>query len=368
MLEWLALVPLFLATPQASCASVDALKAKVYTFRPSALSETTRAAKAREMDEFWNLVRSRKDGSTCLQQLLVNEKDDAFFLFDGAELLANLDQGAPATPIVVTSVRRAPIAEIDAGAYVSLAIRLARGGADISTLAERFLEHPAEQVSVPAHALNIHRTFGALLLFGILPAERADVVLTTALESGQPRVRETAATLLSLLMTEGGLKALKQSPRVGELSADVRTAIERTRSLSGYKLPPGAPAFTREQVLEHLRLLPRTEAEYAAAQAREAKYQAQLPSSAPVETLFRHMAEGPPFTSIAGHSRFNLSAAATLTAADLPTLREWRRQSVRGLSDETLGDFMTFTAIVNSVISRLGLYAEYRQFPRNNWN
>jgi hypothetical protein len=72
------------------------------------------------------------------------------------------------------------------------------------------------------------------------------------------------------------------------------------------------------------------------------------------------MADGPPFTSVDGHPRFILSAAATLTAADLPALREWRRQSVRGLSDETLSDFMAFTAIVDSVINREGLYAEYR--------
>jgi hypothetical protein len=254
MLPWLALVSFFLAGPaQSPCAPVDTLKTKVYAFRPTALGDAARAAKAKEMDEFWNLVRSRRDGSTCLQQLLINEKDDSFFLYDGATLLASLDQTEPATQIVLASIRRAPIAEVNAGDYISFSIRLARGGADISTLAERFLEHPAEQINAPAHALRIHRTFGALLLFGVLPAERADAALSRALESSQMRVRESAATLLAMLMTEGGLKALSQSPRVGELSAEARATIDRARSLADYTLPAGAPAFTREQVLEHLR-------------------------------------------------------------------------------------------------------------------
>jgi hypothetical protein len=345
---------------QSPCAPIDELKTRVYAFKPSALTEDARAAKSKEMDGFWDLVRSRKDGSTCLRQLLINEKDASFFLYDGASLLASLDRSEAAMPVILNSVLRAPIAEIDAGAYVDLAIRLARAGADIAALAERFLEHPAETITVPAHALNVQRTYGALLLFGILPIDRADAALTTALESRQTRVRETAAAVLAVLMTEGGLKALKTMPRFAELSAEIRADVDRARSLAGVRLPDEAPSFTREQVIEHVRRLPRNEAEYAAAEEREAKYQSQLPSSAPIESLFRHMADGPPFTSLAGHPRFIRSAAMTLTAADLPAVREWRRQAIRSLSDETLSDFMALTAIVNSVIVRFGLYAEYR--------
>jgi hypothetical protein len=359
LLEFAMVLVSLSSAAQAPCAPIDELKTRVYGFRSSALTADGRA-KSKEMDQFWDLVKSRKDGPACLRQLLIAEKAESFFLFDGASLLASLDRSETAMPVILNSVLRAPIAEIDAAGYVDLAIRLAREGADIAAIAERFLEHPAETISVPAHALNVQRTYGALLLFGILPIDRADAALTRALGSSQQRVREMAAIVLTVLMTEGGLKVLKQMPRFAELSADTRTEVERARSLAGFKLPEEVPAFTREQVMEHLRLLPRNAADYAAAEAREAKYQSQLPSSAAFESVFRHMADGPPFTSLGGHPRFIRSAALTLTAADLPAVREWRRQSIRSLSDETLGDFMAFTVIVNSVIARFGLYAEYR--------
>lgn len=353
----LALLP----QTQSSCAAIDALKAKTYGFIPSTLSAEARTAKSKEMDQLWDLVKSRSDGAVCLRQLLTAEKDGTFFLYDGASLLASLDQTESSLALVVNSVRRAPLAEIEAGAYVNFAIRLSQQGADITTLAERFLEHPAQQIDAPTHAMRIHPTFGALLLFGSLPIDRADTALIKAMESSVPHTRETAAGILALLMTEGGLKALTTSATMERLPAAKRAEIDQVKSLATFKVPDEKPTFTREQVLEHLKLLPRTAAEMAAAREREEKYQAQLPASTPIQDVFRHMSEGPPFTSLAMHRRFILSAGATLTAADLPALREWRRQSIRSLSDETLGDFMAFTAIVNMLISRLELYAEYRK-------
>ena len=355
------LVSLLMPPAQASCTAIQELKAKVYTFRPSALSEKERAAKSKEMDAFWNLVESRKtDGAGCLRQLLADEKGETFFLYDGASLLARLDRSEPSLRTIVSSIARAPLADVEGAAYVNLAIALGRENADITPLAVRFLSHPADKLSAPQHAMTIDRMFGALLLFGSLPVDRADAALIQALESGEARVRDSAAMVLAVLMTEGGWKALSSSPRVKDLSADARRQVDEARNLGAYKPPAGKPVFTRQQVLDHLRLLPQTEAEHKAAGEREDKYQAQLPSSASMEARLRHMENGPPFTSLSGHRAFLESAAATLLAEDLPALREWRRKSVRSLSDETLGEFMTFTALLNTVVSRLNLYAEYR--------
>ena len=354
-------VSLLMPPAQASCTAIQELKAKVYTFRPSALSEKERAAKSKEMDAFWNLVESRKtDGVACLRQLLADEKGETFFLYDGASLLARLDRSEPSLRIILSSIAHAPLGEVEGGAYVNLAIALGRENADITPLAIRFLSHPDDKLSAPQHAMTVDRMFGVLLLFGSLPVERADSALIQSLESGDPRGRDSAAMVLAVLMTEGGWKALSSSPRVKDLSAAAGRYVDQARALSGFKPPDGKPAFTREQVVEHLRLLPQTEAEHKAASEREEKYQSQLPSSASIEERLRHIDNGPAFTSLAGHRAFIESAAATLTAEDLPALREWRRRSVRGFSDETLGDFMAFTAIVTSVVSRVNLYAEYR--------
>lgn len=355
------LVSLLVHPAQASCSAIQDLKAKVYTFRPSALSDKERDAKSKEMDDFWNLVESRKtDGAACLRQLLADEKGETFFLYDGAALLARLDRSEPSLRLVVSSIARAPLADVEGGAYVNLAIALGRENADISPLAVRFLAHPDDKLSAPQHAMTVDRMFGVLLLFGSLPVDRADAALIQALESGETRVRDSAAMALAVLMTEAGWKALGSSPRVKDLSAAARGYVDRVRTLAGFKPPDGKPVFTREQVVEHLRLLPQTEAEHRAAAEREEKYQSQLPASAGIDARLRHMENGPAFTSLAGHKAFIESAAVTLTPEDLPALREWRRKAVRGFSDETLSDFMAFTAIVTSVIGRFNLYAEYR--------
>ena len=68
----------------------------------------------------------------------------------------------------------------------------------------------------------------------------------------------------------------------------------------------------------------------------------------------------PPCQSLAGHDRFIESAIATLTADDLPFLREARRKSIHGVSDESLSEFFAYTTIIRGIINRLDLYKEFR--------
>jgi hypothetical protein len=49
-----------------------------------------------------------------------------------------------------------------------------------------------------------------------------------------------------------------------------------------------------------------------------------------------------------------------LTEADLPAVREARRKSIHGLSDESLYEYFAYTTIIRGVINRLDLYKEYR--------
>jgi hypothetical protein len=82
-----------------------------------------------------------------------------------------------------------------------------------------------------------------------------------------------------------------------------------------------------------------------------------------VADMRRQIEESPPFLEIEDHARFIESAIANLTEADLPLVREARRKSLHGLSDESLGEYFAFSRLILGVINRLDLYKEYRVHP-----
>lgn len=74
----------------------------------------------------------------------------------------------------------------------------------------------------------------------------------------------------------------------------------------------------------------------------------------------RKVQESPPFFGVSGTERFIESAIANLNEADLPVIREARRRSIEGISDEVLGEYFAYNHIIKGVINRLDLYREYR--------
>src|SRR5260370_17265665 len=96
------------AHSQSYCAPIKSAKEKTYGFNPTKLDHQARTAKSAQMDAFWTLVKSYEgDGVTCLRGLLTSEKDDGFFLFDGASLLYSLDKSDASTRVVVSRIDRA---------------------------------------------------------------------------------------------------------------------------------------------------------------------------------------------------------------------------------------------------------------------
>jgi hypothetical protein len=79
-----------------------------------------------------------------------------------------------------------------------------------------------------------------------------------------------------------------------------------------------------------------------------------------VADIRERIESSPPFLEIADHERFIESAIANLGETDLPLVREARRKSLHGLSDEALGEYFAFSTVILGVINRLDLYKEYR--------
>jgi hypothetical protein len=128
------------AHSQSYCAPIKSAKEKTYGFNPTKLDHQARTAKSAQMDAFWTLVKSYEgDGVTCLRGLLTSEKDDGFFLFDGASLLYSLDKSDASTRVVVSSIERADLDEVDTRGYLQLLLKLSKAGIDVGPLANRHL-------------------------------------------------------------------------------------------------------------------------------------------------------------------------------------------------------------------------------------
>jgi hypothetical protein len=79
------------------------------------------------------------------------------------------------------------------------------------------------------------------------------------------------------------------------------------------------------------------------------------------EQLTQIVADSLPIYGVADHSAFQTSAIATLKPEDFANIREARRQSLYGVSDQALEEYLAYTQIMIGMLNRLDLYKEYRQ-------
>ncbi len=369
LLPLLACSPVFAQKPD-PCAAINASKTKTYGFLPNKLTAKERQAKSLQMDAFWHLAEADKAaGAQCVRGLLNGEKQDGFFLFDGASLLYSLDPSPESAKVAVASLERANMAEIEPSGYLRLLLRMSSDGVDIGPLAARYLRYPTVKTFIPQHAMDLDRDMGGLLLYGSMAPGQEDSYLIAALGDKEAYARSTAALLLALNMTEASLRALSTFPGLADLPEDSRKVVQSYRTYAAYQ-PPAVPArFSREEVLSFIAQLPHSEKEFREAMQRQDAYEKQHPELNVKEKLSdqeleaavnNKVQESPPFFGVSGADRFIESAIANLNEADLPAIREARRKSITGISDEVLGEYFAYSRIIKGMVNRLDLYREYR--------
>jgi len=353
MKRWLSLLVVLTALPASipgedqKCADLRAAKQETYGFRPSQMSAQGRRSAGANMDRFWGLVKSEgAQGVSCLRDMLLAEQKDGFFVFDGSVLLISLDKSQPSLDAVSKALPLADMKEIDPPGYIRLLLQLSRMNVDIGPLAEKYLTYPKVEAFVPEHSMRLDRLDGCVLLYGSMEPARADKYLTAALEAKQPYVRATAAQLLAMSLTKDALRALKSHPAVLKaLSPQERANVEPALKYSPVELPASSK-FDRQLVLHRFE---RIEAEV---HPKEIKLKIQTgPGPGEVQDL--------PYVS--GDNDFILSAVATLAASDLPVLRQTRRDLIRGVSDESLYEYMAMNKILIGVINHLDLFKDLRE-------
>jgi hypothetical protein len=311
----------------ANCDDLEAAKRTTYGFRPSQLSPQDKEAKIGPLDAFWASVRARgPDGVACLRSMIIADSSDGFFAFDAASLLASLDQSPNNLAVVELGLTRTNLDDIDVAAYVRMVVALIHAHRDVEKLGQKYLRHPKVETRIAQHGgMLLDRDGGGIIIYGSLPSATADRYLTAALHLSEPYARATAAKLLALSLTEPALRTLKTFPW-GSLPREDRQIIEHFVK----RRPPtvvGSGAKSRQDVL--------------AALARIPKY-------------------GANFSGFASDEELVASGIRSLEARDLDSLRDARRRSITGISDEALGEYFAITEVIVGVVNRLDLYRNLR--------
>jgi hypothetical protein len=309
------------------CAQLQKEKSDIYGFHPAQISQKERETKSSQMDRFWNSVKSQGPlGIDCLKQLIVAEQQDGFFVFDAASLLLSLDTSTASLEVAALGIAKANLKDLDSSSYIRTTLFLLHRGIDITPLVEHYMMAPEVKGFVPQHAMTLDRETGAVFLYGSMPSSSADQSLIRMLNSKEPVTRTAAVALLSLSLTKDSLNAIKTVDRAA-LPESIRKSVEGGLRYQRIE-DAGRTKQSRAEVLKILNRIPNF---------------------------------GGDFWGVAGDREFAESAIALLQEEDFPVLREARRKSIYGLSDEALHEYFALSRVLLGVINRLDLYKDVRE-------
>jgi hypothetical protein len=358
-------VGLFASSHPAGCDELRAAKTKVYGFRLVQMSEEQIQAKTKDLDSFWKQVQSSgSEGVSCIRGMLAEDKTDHVFQFDAASMLFSVDRSPETMNLVRDALLQTDFQESDPANYLTIALELGRAGLDIRSLAGKLLSNPNASIHISEHDLDLDSDTAALFLYGSMDQAQADSVLITLLRDPEPAVRSAAAHLLAEQMTEESFRTLSKWEGLSKVQEDFRRNDIQT--IMKYQAPTKAdfahPKFTRDDVLEAIATLPRTQQEFDEVMSTKgAAFDRQMrDKQATQEEIAQAVAAGPPIYGISEHTAFISSAIATLQRGDFDAIRDARRKCLYNVSDESLAEYLAYTHIMIGLLNRLDLFKEYR--------
>lgn len=137
----------------------------IYSFSPQKLNKDEIASKSKELDSFWNSMKSKGDRALPkLREELKRSDNPSFFYYDGSKLLLSLSRDKGDKQLAATAISRADLRDVQTSDYVATINRLAGEGIDTTLAACRVLDYPDFKVFVPAHALTLGQNYSFILM------------------------------------------------------------------------------------------------------------------------------------------------------------------------------------------------------------
>ncbi len=292
---------------QSVCEKLEQLKKLYYGFKPSLLKPEQRNAKSADLDKFWDYAKSNKtEAVPCLINMIKTEQTDTYFCFDASSLLLTLDKEQQHLDAVLEGVKKSDIIDLNLEGYLQISFFLGSQGKDISSLAEKLISYPNAKIPLTIHAITLNAIEAASFLYNKMDPSLAEQSLSTVIMTGNSVAKHNAAILLTLNATAKGDSLLNRLIANKNL-ADSTIKIVQNTKMSFTVTSPCDGSLGRTEILEHLKSSP---------------------------------------TGEISSKEMMCSAVKVLLPEDIEVLREARRKSTPGLSDEGLERYFALTIVI----------------------
>jgi hypothetical protein len=315
-----------IATPkQESCVAFQGLVKATYNFDVLKLSNKEKWALVKRLDTFWTAVKAhQREYLPCLRKALeepiLEPKANAFFRFDGGNLLVELEP-SPASKELQVQIYTATDLEI-VGEQRWITVLSVRGteGFDVSQAATRWLSDPDAGYTLPEHGDFAVGSFeGAVFLFGSMNEEQATPALLKIINQPKHPQREAALEILTSQATLEAWRALQKLTPASfskEAGDNLQGLLEKPELIEPRGEPP---QISRDQFIK----------------AFEAFIKGD---TKPFFALVDKTEDG------------ERDAIAVLKPADLPLVRQVRRRFMLGGNQHSISYYQDFTNILWTLV------------------
>ena len=192
-------------------AKFESMVHKTYDFEVSKLTDEMKEKKSAEMDEFWKFVES---GAGTYLPLLRRElgKDslNRFFYYDGSMLLGKLSQSRDDINLILRTIPKADINDVDQSQYFQFVHWAGCQGYDTYADVRLMIDCPSFSVAIPEHSLKLSQSDA--VLYALLPVDEKyylDSLITRLKSEKDPRTAMTILTVVAYTISDKGQNAIK---------------------------------------------------------------------------------------------------------------------------------------------------------------
>jgi hypothetical protein len=304
-----------------SCSEFRQKVQNTYNFRPALLrNDAERDAKSAAMDKFWESAKANpKDLVPCLRMALEDPGADAWFRFDGSNLLVSLDPSDSSKRLQIRNFAATNLDDVDLRLWVTTLTRLGLEGLDVSEPGDRWLSYPKARYFLPEHgAYEVKMVQGALFIFGSMDEAQAVPALLRIVGNSNHSGREAALAIMVNENTPESMRALKELD-VSSLSSTARKIIRDELDHPDLFVPRSKPKTSRRTFLD--------------------TFEALLNGNS--RDFFELVDKVPDGEK---------DVVATMTAEDLPLLRKVRRRLIAGGNQHSIDFYGSFTKIIRTIL------------------
>lgn len=228
----------------------------LYSFQPHKLTEAQISAKSGELDRFWESVKANATQTVpLLRQELENPQNPSFFFYDGAKLLLSLSTERADRELVLRSLPKVDLQDIQGTDYLRTVHSLARSGLDTRQAALRVLDDPDFTAFIPQHALTLGQDYCLIYMLYSQSGVSFETELTSRLRA-ERNVKSQRSLLLALwyLVTPSARDAIAAFAKRSDVSVDAATyareLLSRKAGLSPSLSSPDALRLERSKVMQ----------------------------------------------------------------------------------------------------------------------